>query len=164
MNSANKLDVFDPNPGLTDLVTHHILTDEMPCWQASYPIPESLRDEVENELRKFERNGIIEEDNETKFNSPLMAMRKPTGGLRLVNNFVKLNEKTVKEKYDMKNANELIYRVAGAKYISRTDLNSFYYQLKLAPECRHYTGFNSPFGSFHYNVLAQGLCGAPMTA
>jgi len=159
------LDVFDPNPGLTDLVTHHIqLVDEMPCWQASYPIPESMRDEVENELRRLERNGIIEEDNETKFNSPLMVIRKPTGGLRLVNNFVKLNEKTVKERYDMKNAHELIYRVAGAKYISRIDLNSFYFQLNLAPECRHYTGFNTPWGSFHYNVLAQGLCGAPMTA
>jgi len=49
------LDVFDPNPGLTDLVTHYIqLVDEMPCWQASYPIPESMRDEVENELRRLE--------------------------------------------------------------------------------------------------------------
>jgi len=56
-----------------------------------------MRDEVENELRRLERNGIIEQDNETKFNSPLMVIRKPTGGLRLANIFVKLNEKTVKE-------------------------------------------------------------------
>ena len=93
------LDVFDPNPGLTDLVTHHIqLMGEMPCWQASYPIPESMRNEVENELRRLEQNGIIEQDNETKFNSPLMVIRKQTGGLRLVNNFVKLNEKNRERK------------------------------------------------------------------
>ena len=54
----------------------------------------------------------------------------------------------------MKNANKLIYRVAGAKYIRRIDLNAFYFQVKLAPECRHYAGFNTPWGSFHYNVLA----------
>jgi len=73
-------------------------------------------------------------------------------------------KKTVKEKYDMKNANELIYRVAGARYTSRIDLNSFYYQLRLATECRHYTGFNTPwtgprFQVFQVQVLIR-LCHA----
>ena len=64
----------------------------------------------------------------------------------------------------MKNANEIIYRVAGASYISVIDLVKFFYQIELSPKCRHYTAFYTPFGTFHYNVLAQGLCGAPNVA
>ena len=156
--------VFSPKLGRTDLVQHHIqLTDETPTWQSSYPVPESLRDEVECE-RKRKQDGLIELDTESKYNSPLICIRKPNGKLRLVNNFIKLNEKTVKDHYDMKNANEIIYRVAGASYISVIDLVKFFYQIELPPECRHYTAFYTPFGTFHYNVLAQGLCGAPNVA
>jgi len=64
----------------------------------------------------------------------------------------------------MKNANEIIYRVAGASYIIVIDLVKFFYQIELSPECRHYTAFYTPFGTFHYNILAQGLCGAPNVA
>jgi len=158
-------DVFDSNPGRTDLITHHIqLTDHRPCWQPPYPIRDSMRDAVENELGKMEENGLIEIDTETKYNSPLVIVRKKDNGIRLVNNFIKLNENTVQEKYQMANANEIIYKVAGAKIITKLDLTSFFYQIPLAPECRHYTGFYTPFGTYHYNVLAQGLCGAPRTS
>ena len=45
--------VFSQKLGRTDLVQHHIqLTDETPTWQSSYPIPQSLGDEVECELKK----------------------------------------------------------------------------------------------------------------
>ena len=93
----------------------------------------------------MEQNGIIEVDN--KYNSPLLVVRKPNGGIRLVNNFIKLNEKTVKDSYQMKNANEIIFRVASATYLTIIDLCSFYFQLNLAPECRHYTGFHTFLGN-----------------
>jgi len=67
-------------------------------------------------------------------------------------------KKTVKDHYDMKNANEIIYRVAGASYVSVIDLVNFFTKsnYRLNVDTRFYT----PFGTFHYNVLAQGLCGA----
>ena len=40
---------------------------------------------------------MIEEDTETKYNSPLIVACKKDGGIRLVNNFIKLNEKTVQK-------------------------------------------------------------------
>jgi len=64
----------------------------------------------------------------------------------------------------MANANELIYRVAGARIVSKIDLLSFFWQVPLSPESRQCTVFYTPLGTFHYNVMAQGLCGAPRTA
>ena len=81
---------------------------------------------MECELKRVEQDGLIELDTESKYNSPLICIRKPNGKLRLVNNFIKLNEKTVKDHYDTKKANEIIYRVAGASYISVIDLAKFF--------------------------------------
>ena len=157
--------VFQDTPGRTNLTMHKIeLTDQIPCWQPSYPIPHSLRNAVEQELNKMERNGVISLDLETKYNNPLIIVRKKDNTIRLVNNFILLNEKTIKVKYDMANANEIINRVAGAKIISKLDLSSFFYQIELSPECRKYTGFYTPFGTYSFNMMAQGLCGAPITA
>jgi len=52
--------------------------------------------------------GVIQYDYESKYNSPLMAILKKDGGIRLVNNFVELNKHTVPEHYPMANANELL--------------------------------------------------------
>jgi len=64
---------------------------------------------------------MIEEDTETKYNSPLIVACKKDGGIRLVNNFIKLNEKTVQNRYQMANANELMYRAAAVKTVSKTE-------------------------------------------
>jgi len=122
--------IFRDTPGRTNLTTHKIqLTVETPCWQPSYSIPHGLRDAVEAELNKMERNGIIEADPETKYNNPLIIVRKKDNTIRLVNNFILLNEKTVKDKYDMANANEIINRVAKSKILTTIDLSSFFIRL-----------------------------------
>ena len=87
------------------------MTDETPTWQSSYPIPESLPDEVECELRRMEQDGLIELDTESKFNSPLISIRKPNGKLRLVNIFTKRNKKC-QGSLRHENRTEIIYRVA----------------------------------------------------
>lgn len=70
-------DVFADRPGLTNVITHKIqVTDETPCYQPSYRVPESLKDAVERELMKMVEYGIIQYDDETSWNSPLIVVRK----------------------------------------------------------------------------------------
>ena len=158
-------DVFSGKPGRTDLTKHRIrVSDETPSYQAPYRIPEKLRDPVEKELNLMLQNGIIQHDSETTYNSPLIVIRKADGGVRLVNNFINLNKKTVDEQYPMTNASELLNRVAGAKYLTRIDLNRFFFQIPLDPSSRRYTGFQTPFGSFSYLRMPMGLRTASATA
>ena len=58
---------------------------------------------------------------------------------------------------------ELVNRVAGAKYITRIDLRSAYYQCMLSPESRKYTAFQTPFGTYRYVKMAMGLKTASAT-
>jgi len=151
-------DIFTEQPGCTHLIQHEIkVTDETPSYQTSYRIPEGMRDAVEEELKTMEKNGIIQYDPNTTWNSPLIIVKKPNGKIRLVNNFIRLNEKTINEQHTMSRPEELVNRVAGAKYISRIDLRSAFHQCLLSPESRKYTGFQTPFGSFVYCRMAMGL-------
>ena len=86
-------DVFTNEPGRTHLITHEIrVTDETPCYQPPYKIPDAMKDEVESELMKMLELGIIQHDEDTKWNSPLIVVKKREG-IRLVNNFIALNKK-----------------------------------------------------------------------
>ena len=162
---SNYPDVFSGKPGRTDLTEHKIrVTEDVAIYQTPYHIPETMREPVEKELQLMLDCGIIEYDSETTYNSPLIVVRKPDGGVRLVNNFIQLNKITVDEKYPMPNASELLSRVAGAKYLSRIDLNRFFFQIPLEQNSRRYTGFQTPFGSFRYLTLPMGLRTSSATA
>jgi len=74
-----------------------------------------------------------------------------------VGNFIRLNEKTINKQHTMSRPEELVNRVAGSKYISRTDLRSAYWQCLLSPENRKYTAFQTPFGTYNYCRMGMGL-------
>jgi len=77
----------------------------------------------------MEANGIIGYDPYTKYNNPVILVKKPNNRLRIVNDFIKLNEITVDEKYFMPSVNELLNWVAGAPIITRLDCSSYYWQI-----------------------------------
>ena len=57
----------------------------------------------------------------------------------------------------MNNVNELLSRVAGAKFPTKIDLKSSFFQINLSPESQKYTSFQTPIGTFSYCVMAMGL-------
>jgi len=120
---------------------------------------------VENELKQMLQNGITKYryDPNTYFNSPVVIVKKSAGGIRLVINFISLNERTVDDRYQMPNANELLSRVAGGKFITKIDLTSAFFQVELETNSQKYTGLQTPFGTFSYLRMFQGLKAAPST-
>lgn len=53
--------------------------------------------------------------------------------------------------------------LAEASVFSVMDLQSGYWQLKVAPEDRHKTAFITKYGLFEYTKMPFGLCNAPST-
>ena len=150
--------VFSTTPGTTHLAEHHIqLTDSIPVYQTPYRVPENMRDAVEKELTKMLDNGIIQYDYETNYNSPMVVVRKANGGIRICNNFIELNKKTVNQQYLMTDPNELLNRAAGFRYVTKLDQSGAFWQVPLAPESQKYTGFQTFLGPFSYRKLAMGL-------
>eukprot|EP01052_Picozoa_sp_SAG31_P030093 SAG31_NODE_3058_length_4735_cov_24.146894_2_plen_102_part_00 len=48
-------------------------------------------------------------------------------------------------------------KLRGAKYISTLDMKNGYWNAALHPDSQYLTSFSSPWGTFSYQVLSQGL-------
>jgi hypothetical protein len=84
-----------------------------------------------------------------------------TGDYRAVTDYRLLNDQTVKNRYPLPRADQLFDKLAHAKYFSKIDLRTGFYQILIAAEDRHKTAFVTSQGLFEYNVLPMGLCNSP---
>jgi len=48
-------------------------------------------------------------------------------------------------------------RIAGAAYVTKLDMNKFFFQIPLSEESQTFTGFHTPFGTFSYVSMPIGL-------
>ena len=102
---------------------------------------------------------------QSEYAAPHFYVDKPetptTGEYRAVTDFRALNAVTVKNKYPLPRADQLFDRLAHAKYFSKIDLRTGFYQILIAEADRHKTAFITSQGLFEYNVLPMGLCNSP---
>ena len=102
---------------------------------------------------------------QSEYAAPHFYVDKPetpvTGEYRAVTDFRALNAMTVKNRYPLPRADQLFDRLAHAKYFSKIDLRTGFYQILIAEADRHKTAFMTSQGLFEYNVLPMGLCNSP---
>ena len=157
--SRHKLDL-----GRTSTLLHDIeLKSREPVYVKQFKIPEAHQQEVEKHVAEWLKLGVVQPAR-SKFNSPLFAVAKKNGGIRLVQDFRALNEQTFIDKYSMKDVTECIGEIgrSGSTLFTTIDLTAGFWQLLLQPKARPYTAFTVPGkGQFQWVTTPMGLLGAP---
>ncbi|UYV81418.1 K02A2.6-like [Cordylochernes scorpioides] len=105
-------------------------------------IPTSLGAEVQSELEKMVKQGIV-----TKIYHETEICLDPR----------KLNEALVGRHFQTPAPAELLHEIPKAKYYTVLDVKSAYWHIPVAKECRDLLVMTTPFGKFRYNRLPFGL-------
>jgi hypothetical protein len=109
------------------------------------------------------KEGNIRPSNST-VGSPILFVSKPNGrGLLLCIDYRHLNDYTKKDRTPLPIMEELSARVSGAMHITKVDLKSGFYLIRMALGHEKYTAFHTKFGLYEYLVMPFGLCNAPAT-
>ncbi|KAL5501131.1 hypothetical protein ACEPAH_9518 [Sanghuangporus vaninii] len=95
--------------------------------------------------------------------SPFFFIKKEDGSLRAIQDYRKLNDGTVKNKYPLPLINELIDKVKDAKYITKLDVRWGYYNIRICEGDEWKAAFRMNLGLFELTVMFFGLCNAPAT-
>lgn len=129
------------------------LIDDQPIISKPYPIPERLKEAVNNELERLLEKGIIRKARSTQFASPAFPIQKKNGDIRLVVDYRRINKITQKEAFPFPNVREQLQGIPRAKIFSQLDLKQGYHQIKLAERSKKFTAFVLPQGHFEYNRI-----------
>ncbi|KAL5524853.1 hypothetical protein ACEPAF_9999 [Sanghuangporus sanghuang] len=95
--------------------------------------------------------------------SPFFFIKKEDGSLRAIQDYRKLNEGMVKNKYLLLLINELIDKVKDAKYITKLDVCWGYYNIQIYKGNEWKVAFRMNLGLFELTVMFFGLCNVPAT-
>ena len=93
--------------------------------------------------------------------APMFLVSKPDGGKRMVIDYRALNASTVRNRYPLPRVDELFDQLQGARYFSKIDLRTGYWQIRMAADAVEKTAFTSRHGHFEWLVLPMGLTNAP---
>ena len=120
-------DIFSDRPGLTDIAEHGIsLTTEKPVRRKPYPVPYSKVGDIETEVRKMMKLGVIE-PSRSPYCSPLMLVKKSDGTFRPEIDFRQINRVTVFDSEPMPNPETIFARLAHDKVFFTFDVCKGYW-------------------------------------
>ncbi|CAF5169031.1 unnamed protein product, partial [Rotaria magnacalcarata] len=94
--------------------------------------------------------------------APALLVAKHDGTWRMVVDYKKLNNITIKDNHPLPNMEQTIQVLGnGYQFFSKFDMKSGFWQIPIEEEDRHKTAFITPEGLYECNVLAQGLKNSP---
>ena len=124
-------------------------------------VPQALEKEVSEEIKRMIDLGILEDCADPKgFNSPVFAVRKPNGKVRVVANFKDTLNRCLQNQdpFPMPTMDHLFNKVGnGNKYFASLDLIKGYWQIPIDEEDRYKTAFTWEGRCLQYTVLVMGL-------
>ena len=151
--------VFSSKPGLCK-VGHHsirIKENEPIPHRKLYPVPISLREEVDKQIKELLDADIIERST-SPYAHPIVCVRKPDKSIRMCVDYRAVNSITVDDRYPLANANELLMTVGKAQYITSLDCNQAFFQLNLLDDgSRERSAFFCHSGLYQFKRMSFGL-------
>lgn len=143
-------------------VQHQIDTgDAQPCYVPQFRQSPAEHELIEQEVKQMLANDIIE-PSFSRWNAPVVLLRKPDGSMRFCLDFRKLNSVTRPEIHALTRLDDALDGLGQAQIFSTMDLAAGYWQVPLEEASKPKTAFTTRSGRYQFKRLAFGLRNAPM--
>ena len=127
-----------------------------------YPMAINEQEELHKFLEEQLRKGYIV-PSKSPMSSPVFFIKKKDGKLRLVQDYRKLNEITVKNRYPLPLASDIINRLRGASYFTKFDVRWGYNNIRIKEGDEWKATFATMEGLFEPRVMFFGMTNSPAT-
>ena len=129
-NLLRKFDDIFGALGRTKVVKHRINTSGSPIRQPLRRQPESLKGDMNEEVKKMMSRGVIRHSS-SPWSSPVVMVRKKNGSWRFCIDYRKLNAVTHQDAYPLPRIDATLESLAGSTLFTTLDLASWYWQVEI---------------------------------
>lgn len=136
------------------------LSDTNPVVYRPYRLSHTEKLIVRDMVKDLIDNDIAEESSSC-YASPVILVKKKTGGYRLCVDFRALNRKIKKDHFPMPRIDDQLDMLNGNTFYTSLDLASGYYQIPISDACKHLTAFITPDGLYQFKKMPFGLVNSP---
>jgi Predicted aspartyl protease len=127
-----------------------------------YPLSSGEQEKLDEFLDEQIHTGRIR-PSKSPMASPFFFIKKKDGSLRPVQDYRKLNEITVKNRYPLPLINELIDQLRGARYYTKLDIRWGYNNVRIKEGDEYKAAFRTNRGLYEPLVMFFGLTNSPAT-
>src|ERR1700743_2977857 len=127
-----------------------------------YPMSPSEQAELDKFLDENLKSGRIR-PSKSPMASPVFFVKKKDGSLRLVQDYRKLNDMTIKNSYPLPLISDLVNKLSKAKYFTKLDVRWGYNNVRMKEGDEWKAAFRTNRGLFEPLVMFFGLTNSPAT-
>ena len=122
------------------------------------PVPYSLRDKIEQELKRLVKQGVYEPVVSSIWAAPIVPVLKDDGSVRICGDCKQtVNKAAACDKYALPKTEDIFATIVGEEKFSKLDLSQAYQQLVLSPGSRELLTINTHKGLFQPTRLQFGV-------
>lgn len=127
-----------------------------------YPLSPNEQVALDEFLKENLAKGYIRES-KSPISSPFFFVKKKDGALRPVQDYRRLNEITIKNRYPLPLISQLIDALKGAKHFTKLDIRWGYNNIQIKTGDEHKAAFVTSRGLYEPTVMFFGLSNSPST-
>jgi transposase InsO family protein len=159
----NKI-LFDPTSSIINISPQSAIKtgDHPPVYSRQYSASDKDQQIKFQETQKLLERGQIEEST-SPWSSPIVLVKKKDKTMRFCIDYRRLNAVTIKDAFPLPRIDEIFDQLTDAKYYTKFDFKSGYFQVPLSKEDRPKTAFSTRDNHYQFTVLPQGITNGPAT-
>ncbi|KAK3747895.1 hypothetical protein QZH41_001360 [Actinostola sp. cb2023] len=140
----------------------HVDPGTKPEFYRARPVPYTLREKIEQELERLQKEGTIEPVQYSDWATPIVPVVKSDGTIRLCGDYkLTVNKVSTLDAYPIPKIDDLYTKLAGGKTFTELDLSHAYEQMLLDDDSKQNVTINTHQGLYRYNRLPYGVSSTP---